>query len=202
MFSAVRYLLFLAPPVIVLALRLSSWVPRERLLTPMLGVNLLFVTALGFADARQANVYPSVVAEEIRPRLQKLRGRFFFDGHWGFQYYASQMGGEPFDELTPPMLRAGDLVVVATQPWPKLRHPPQAPGLTIEVATIAYPSSGLLKTVSCAAAANFYSSVMSGCERPTWLPFGLSHEAEESFTIYTVTKPALLDKLSFGESGR
>jgi hypothetical protein len=77
MFSAVRYVLFLAPPIVLLALRVSSWVPRESLLTAILGANLLFTAALGFADARQASVYPSVVSQEIRPRLEKSGGRFF-----------------------------------------------------------------------------------------------------------------------------
>ena len=68
MFSAVRYVLFLAPPIILLVLRNSCWVPREGWLTAMLGANLLFVIALGFVDVRQASVYPSVVTEEIFPR--------------------------------------------------------------------------------------------------------------------------------------
>ena len=71
MFSAVRYVLYLAPPIIVLVLRLSSWVPRQGRLTAVLGGNLFFVFALGFADSRQAKVYPAVVADEIRPRLEK-----------------------------------------------------------------------------------------------------------------------------------
>ena len=47
----------------------------------------------------------------------------FFDGHWGFQYYAEQIGGEPLDGLRPPVLRAGDLIAVAKKPWPKLLQP-------------------------------------------------------------------------------
>jgi len=202
MFSAVRYALFLAPPVILLALRLSSWVPREERLTAMLGANLLFAAALGAADSRQASVYPSVVAEEIRPRLAKSGGRLFFDGHWGFQYYASQIGGEPLDELRPPSLRAGDLVVVAKMPWPKLKHPPQAPGLDVETITLNRPSSGLVRTLSCGAAANFYSSVMSNCDRPTWLPFGFSREPAESFVFYSLRKPAAVERSSLEESGK
>lgn len=190
MFSAVRYVLFLAPPIILLVLRVSSWVPREGLLTAILGANLLLTAALGFADARQASVYPTVVAQEIRPRLEESGGRFFFDGHWGFQYYASQIGGEPIDVLEPPTLRAGDLVVMAKMPWPKLKQAPQAPGLEIEATTVTVSNAGFLRTMSCRAGANFYSSVASGCDRPTWLPFGFSGEEEESFTIYRVTKPA------------
>ena len=90
----------------------------------MLGANLLFVAALGFVDARQASVYPAIVTDQIRPRLDTSGGRLFFDGHWGVQYYATQIGGEPFDELHPPSLRVGDLVVVAKLAWPKLTHPP------------------------------------------------------------------------------
>ena len=202
MFSAVRYVLFLAPPVILLALRLTSWVPSEGRLTAILAANLLFTAALGFADARQASVYPSVVAEEIRPRLEKSGGRLFFDGHWGFQYYASQIGGEPLDELRPPIFRAGDLVVVAKMPWPKLKYTPQAPGLDIETTTLTVPGSGFLRTLSCSAGANFYASVMSSCDRPTLLPFGFSREPAESFVFYSITKPAAVERPSLAESGK
>ena len=197
MFSAVRYVLFLAPPMILLTLQLSSWVPTETRLRAMLGANLLFVTALSFADARQANVYPSVVAGEIRPRLNMLGGRFFFDGHWGFQYYASHIGGTPFDELRPPSLRAGDLVVVAREAWPKLKHPPAAPGLEIETTTLAVPGSAILRTLSCTAGANFYSSVASDCDHPTLLPFAFSREPAETFVFYSIRKPGSRSSLSF-----
>jgi hypothetical protein len=146
------------------------------------------VLALGFVDSRQASVYPTVVAEEIRPRLEKARGRFFFDGHWGLQYYATQIGGELIDELHPPSLRAGDLVLVAKMAWPKLRYPPQAPGSNIVTTTLAHASFGPLRTMSCEAAANFYSSVMSDCPLPTWLPFGFSWEPAERFVLYSVQK--------------
>jgi len=202
MFSAVRYVLFLAPPVILLALRLSSWVPSEGRLRAIVAANLLVAAALAFADARQARVYPSVVAEEIRPRLQKSAGRLFFDGHWGFQYYASQIGGEPLDELKPPIFRAGDLVVVAKVPWPKLKHPPQAPGLDVETETLIVPGSGFLRTLSCSAGANFYASVISNCDRPALLPFGFSREAVESFVFYRIRKPAARNKLPLAESGK
>ena len=197
MFSAVRYVLFLAPPMILLTLQLSSWVPAEARLRAMLGANLLFVTALSFADARQANVYPSVVAGEIRPRLNMLGGRFFFDGHWGFQYYASHIGGTPFDELRPPSLRAGDLVVVAREAWPKLKHPPAAPGLEIETTTLAVPGSAILRTLSCTAGANFYSSVALDCDHPTLLPFAFSREPAETFVFYSIRKPGARSSLSF-----
>jgi hypothetical protein len=202
MFSAVRYVLFLAPPIILLALRNSPWFPGCGWLTATLGANLLFVLALGFADARQASVYPSVVAEEISPRLEKSDGRLFFDGHWGFQYYASQIGGVPFDELGPPSLRVGDLVVVAHNPWPKLKHPPHATGLDIETTTLSIPNSEFLRTLSCDAGANFYSSVASGCCRPTWLPFGFSWEPAENFVFYSIRKPGASNRLLSGESGK
>jgi hypothetical protein len=173
--------------MILFALRLSSWVPAEARLRAMLSANLLFVAALGFADARQARVYPSVVGEEIRPRLQRSRGRLFFDGHWGFQYYASQIGGLPFDG--PPSLCVGDLVVVAKMPWPKLKHPLHVPGLDIETTTLTVPNSGFLRTLSCGAGTNFYASVVSDCDRRTLLPFGFSREPAETFVFYSFRKP-------------
>ena len=188
MFTAVRYVLYLAPPIIVLALRLSSWAPRRGRLAGVLGGSLLFVFALGFVDSRQASVYPAVVVEEIRPRLEKSGGRFFFDGHWGLQYYATEIGGELIDELHPPSLRVGDLVLVAKMAWPKLRYPPEAPGSDIVTTILTHASFGPLRTMSCDAAANFYSSVMADCPLPTWLPFGFSWEPAERFVLYSVQK--------------
>src|SRR5262245_19567330 len=202
MFSAVRYVLFLAPPVILLVLNLSAWNPGHNRLALMFVGNLLFVIALGFADARQARVYPSVVAEEIRPRLKKSGGRFFFDGHWGFQYYASQIGGTPIDELNLPALSVGDLIVVAKKAWPKLRQSPPAPGFDVETKLLMVPESGVLRTVSCGAGANFYASVVTDCERPTWIPFGFSSEPAETFVFYRVTKYSMAERLTSQESGR
>ena len=202
MFSAVRYVLFLAPPIILLVLRMSSWTPRKEWLAVLLGANLLLVLALSFADARQSSVYPLVVAEEIRPRLKLLGGRLFFDGHWGLQYYASRTGGEPVDESRPPIFRAGDLVVVAKQPWPKLKHPPHAPEFDIETTNLTIPNSGFLRTVSCNAGANFYASVVSDCDRPTLLPFGFSREPAERFVLYSIRNPGASNRLSLAESGK
>jgi len=188
MFSAVRYLLFLAPPVILLTLLRSSSAPRRVWLAAVVGLNLLFVIVLGLADARQASIYPVVLANAIRPHLERSGGNFYFDGHWGFQYYAERLGGKPIDEQRPPRYRAGDVVVVAKMPWPKLMHPLQAQGWDIEAKTLAASSSWWLRTVSCGAGANFYASVLPECERPAWLPFGFSRDFE-SFAIYTIREP-------------
>jgi hypothetical protein len=189
MFTAVRYVLFLAPPAILLVLRLSMWAPRQRLLTAVLGSNLLLTIALAVADSREADVYPTVVAKDIHPRLKESGGRLFFDGHWGFQYYAEQIGGEPLDGLRPPVLRAGDVVAVAKKPWPKLPQPAYAPRLIVEEAVLSVRSTGFLRTLSCDAGANFYGSAMSGCSRATLLPFGFSSEPTETFVFYSIREP-------------
>ena len=91
---------------------------------------------------------------------------------------------------------------MAKMPWPKLKHPPQAPGLDVEAATLTVPGSGFLKNSFCSAGANFYAGVTSDCDRPTWLPFGFSGEAAESFVIYSITKPGAGNRLSLAESGK
>jgi len=188
MFAATRYILFLAPPLILLVLRLSAWVPRKSTLAITFAMNLLFTVALAIGDRKIASVYRDVVKDEIRPSLENQKGRFYFAGHWGFQYYADRVGGELIDLLNPPVLRAGDVVVVAKMPWPGMLEPKLSPGLEFETATRAVESSWFIRTLSCEAGASFYGHAMAGCERPTFLPFGFSSGPVETFLMYRIMK--------------
>lgn len=184
MFTATRYLLFLAPPVILLVLKLSAPVPRQAALVVALAANLLFTVFLAVGDLEAAGVYRNTARGEIRSRLENEKGRFYFAGHWGFQYYAEKMGGAIMDKLNPPILRPGDLVVIATTPWPGRLDPPIAPGLGVEATTLTVKNFWPLRTISCAGGVNFYGNAISGCIRPTFLPFGFSSEPLETFLVY------------------
>ena len=191
MFVATRYLLFLAPPVILLVLKLSAPVPRQAAWAVALAANLLFTVLLAVGDLEAASVYRNTARGEIRSRLASEKGRFYFVGHWGFQYYAEKTGGAVIDKLNPPILNPGDLVVIATTPWPERLDPPSVPGLDVEATTLAVKSLWPLRTLSCAEGINFYGNAIAGCVRPTFLPFGLSSEPLETFLVYRMKKKRL-----------
>jgi len=184
MFAATRYLLFLAPPVILLVLKLSAPVARQAALVVALAANLFFTVLLAVGDLEAASVYRNTARGEIRSRLENEKGRFYFVGHWGFQYYAEKIGGAVIDKLNPPILSAGDLIVIAKTPWPEKLDPPVVPGLDVETSTLAVKSLWPVRTVSCAGGINFYGNAISGCVRPTFLPFGFSSEPLETFLMY------------------
>ena len=109
-------------------------------------------------------------------------------GHWGFQYYAEQIGGEIIDKFHPPALQPGDLVVVAKTAWPERQDPPTAAALEFEATEFSVKNSLPVRTISCDAGANFYGNRLPGCIRPAFLPFGFSREPLETFLIYRMRK--------------
>lgn len=186
MFTAVRYLLFLAPPIILLVLKLSNWVPRKAVLAAMIVANVILVVAIAIGDFQAANVYRDITNGKIRSPLGNHKSHFYFMGHWGFQHYAQQIGGEAVNLGQPPVFRVGDLIVVAPTADPKFFGPPLKRG--VEVTQVAVEAPWYVRTLSCQARANFYANAVSGCWHPTFLPFGFSKEPLETFLFYRVTE--------------
>jgi hypothetical protein len=62
------------------------------------------------ADARLANLAREA-AQSVRGRTSNEVGTFWYEGHWGFQYYVEQLGALPVDAQDF-QIRAGDLVAV------------------------------------------------------------------------------------------
>jgi hypothetical protein len=186
LFSSVRYVLFLAPPAILLVLGQSSWFPRKRTLGLLIGMNLLLVVIIAVGDSRLANGYREMIAQQVGPLLEGHEGKFYFSGHWGFQYYSEQIGGEAIDETRPPVLQAGDLMVVAKTAWPDVLQPQDAEGQKICTTVIHFNPNWFVRTVDCKSGANFYASKTYGCSYPTFLPFGFSRGLGETFLVYRV----------------
>jgi hypothetical protein len=186
LFSSVRYVLFLAPPAILLVLGQSSWFPRKRTLGFLIGVNLLLVVFIAVGDSRLANGYREMIAQHVGPSLEGHEGKFYFSGHWGFQYYSEQIGGQAIDETRPPLLQAGDLMVVAKTAWPDALQPQDAEGQKICTTVIHFNPNWFVRTVDCKSGANFYASRIYGCSHPTILPFGFSRGPGETFLVYRV----------------
>jgi 4-amino-4-deoxy-L-arabinose transferase-like glycosyltransferase len=186
LFSSVRYVLFLAPPAILLLLSQSSSPPQKRTRGLLLGINLFLVAMLAIGDARIAEAYREFIKRRVAPLLSESRGRLYFSGHWGFQYYCERLGGEAVDEAGPPELCPRDLMVVARTAWPDVLQPSRVNGQEIAPVAVAFNPNWLIRTIDCDGGANFYASKTYGCRYPTFLPFGFSRGPVEIFLVYRV----------------
>jgi hypothetical protein len=186
LFSSVRYVLFIGPPAILLVLGQSSRFPRKRTLGFLVGVNLLLIVIVAIGDSRLASGYREIVVHKVRLWRTGQQGKFYFSGHWGFQYYSEQLGGESVDETAPPVLKLGDLMVVAKTAWPDVLRPRAEEGQKICTTVIQFNPHWLVRTVDCQGGANFYASRTYGCRHPTFLPFGFSRGPGETFLVHQV----------------
>ena len=187
-YTAVRYLVPVAPPIILLILRHSN---RSRPTVPFLAgcaINFLLVLSLAIGDAAIGNGYREVVQEEVIPRLKGTAVRFFFSGHWGFQYYAQLAGGQVIDKRQEPQYRDDDLIVIPTTAVPDIGSPTLGPGLMAVTSVLSHTPEWPVRTVDAATAANFHASWTHGTRIPTLLPFGISTGPSDTFRVYCVSR--------------
>jgi hypothetical protein len=107
---APKYLIASAPAVALLLTRRLANGPRlrVRLAGALVVGGLILGVAIARADERLANL-DRRMASEIIPRLQR-QGKVWFNGHWGFQWYAEKLGAAPLTR-TPPLPEPGDFIV-------------------------------------------------------------------------------------------
>jgi 4-amino-4-deoxy-L-arabinose transferase-like glycosyltransferase len=120
-----RSILPMAPAVAILLLRRiedQGGVRRSFRWCLGAGVALSLVTA--FADYRLAASGRAVV-KDIGQRLESLpKGAIWFQGHWGFQYYAQANGWRPLDsQQSQP--QSGDLIVLPVNNTNLQQIPPE-----------------------------------------------------------------------------
>jgi 4-amino-4-deoxy-L-arabinose transferase-like glycosyltransferase len=170
-FIGVRYVFPLLPAILLLTPATRTIARPLALLGVVLSGCLAVTIAIG--DAEAANCYRDVSA--------KLAGRrFWFAGHWGFQWYAAKAGGIMIDVQRPPLLQRGDLVVSAPRAFASLGTPNLVPGAHIEAHRVPCGARWPVQTISCSAAASWYTNEVAGCAHyPIYLPFGISHDAEQ-----------------------
>jgi hypothetical protein len=187
-YTAVRYLVPVAPPIILLFLK--HW-NRNRPTTSFLvgcAVNFFFVLSLAIGDVAIGNGYRQVVQEEVVPSLKRSGGRFYFSGHWGFQYYAQLAGGQVIDKGQEPQYKDGDLIVIPTTAIPDIGSPTLGPGLLAVTSVFSHTPEWPVRTVDAATATNFYGSWTHGSSIPTLLPFGISTGPSDTFRVYRVSE--------------
>ncbi len=107
-----KYLVASAPAAAILVARALD-TASARVAHTLLGATLVAGVALGVlvirADAAFAELGRRAAAELIAPHVSAGR-TVWFDGHWGFQWYAERAGARAIS-TTPPHPAAGDLIV-------------------------------------------------------------------------------------------
>ncbi|MGH7979386.1 MAG: glycosyltransferase family 39 protein [Limisphaerales bacterium] len=112
------------------------------------------------------------IYEDYGPNLMGLH----FEGHWGFQYYMSNLGASPLD-YRHDKLKAGDLVAI---PFNNTNILPPARGKGVLLRIYSEPGPPLLTTVSPILGAGFYASVIGP------LPFVVGPVPRETVAIYSL----------------
>ncbi len=185
MFTSVRYVLFLAPPFILLILKAALPIKNTFFPWLMIMANLVLVLAIAVGDLFIGNAYRQILREQIPPILTATKGRFFYVGEWGLEYYANRLGGKPLraEDVRSPDFRDGDVILIPTTAWPGILVPPLKRGQISNTTIVDYVPPWSLRTIDCGAAANFYGTAVSHCPRPTFLPWGISSGPSERFSI-------------------
>jgi hypothetical protein len=153
-----------------------------------LAVNFLLTISIAVGDLLGANIYRSATDHELKAVLEDDAHQAYFAGHWGFQYYAERHGGGLIDKRKSPQFHPGDSIVIAKAPWPSMLQPLGAAGIEFERRSLVLNRSWPIRTLSCRAGILFHGNAISGCARPTLLPFGFSSEPWEEFLVYQTKK--------------
>jgi tetratricopeptide (TPR) repeat protein len=141
------------------------------------------VIALGLvmADYQVADS-ARTAAKQITAQYTPLNHQLWFEGHWGFQYYMEQLGGQPLD-VAQSLLQPGDVVVVA---WDNSNFVPLPPGSVGWVNDLHYsPDSWInLSAGSPSDSGGFYSSVIAP------VPFAAGRVGPHAYYIVKVFSKA------------
>ena len=170
---ATRYLIPLLPAVLLILPEV-----RRGLAIAAIAVSLAVAIPVAIGEMAAANCYRDFVAKmPKRP--------FYFAGHWGFQYYATQHGGTLIDVRQPPAYKQGDVIVIASHAFPSpgpLNFPHGA-----RKAYMLFHTAFPLHTIACDVPASYNVGEISGCRRSQiYLPFGFSKEPLEEFDVFVV----------------
>jgi 4-amino-4-deoxy-L-arabinose transferase-like glycosyltransferase len=149
-----RSILPMAPAVAILLLRrIEEMGGLRRSFRWCAGAGVALALIIAFADYRLAGSARAAV-KEIAQRVEPMpKGAIWFQGHWGFQYYAQANGWRPFDsnQFHP---QSGDLIVL---PVNNTNLHPLPPESVERVFTTEMKIAPWVTTMSRALDAGFYS---------------------------------------------
>jgi hypothetical protein len=167
----------MAPAVAILLIRKSErskpssanavWLP----LLPAAVVSLL----IAVADHQLANTAREA-SRQFHARFQTERGTVWFEGHWGFHYYAQQWRAKPLD-LENAIPASGDIVIVPSNGM-NLTTIPKDRVVSWETAELRlFP---FITTFTKGTGAGFYSSLRGP------LPFAITSVPNERYYVMRV----------------
>jgi 4-amino-4-deoxy-L-arabinose transferase-like glycosyltransferase len=150
-----RSLLPMAPAVAILLWRrieTNNWFKKPAYLSVAFGAAALISLLVTRADYQLAST-ARAAAKEVRQKLDRSLP-IWFQGHWGFQYYAQAEGFKAFDEKRYSEIKPGHLMVIPSNNT-NIVVPA---GATEFVETIRELPCSWLSTMNKALSAGFYSS--------------------------------------------
>ncbi len=169
-----RSILPMMPAVAILLIRHfeNSRVPLRRL-NWSLGAAAALSLPVSWADYRLAESARTAV-QDIALKVESLpKGTIWFQGHWGFQYYAQENGWRHFDSKQP-AVRSGDLIVLPVNNTNLVAIPPE----TVErLFTLELPVLPWISTMNQSMGAGFYS------DKRGPLPFAFGSVPAEKYYI-------------------
>ncbi len=191
--TSVRYTLIIAPPAILIVLKLlkdSDRPPAPALSAAALLLSVLLSLSIAIGDAQIADGYRQIVWDRIAAQAGEPGSHFYFAGHWGLHYYAEQAGGIALDTSRAQRFERGDRIVVAQNAWPGIRSLQlpldQKAEMVLEPLSLKWP----VNTITCEGRANFYGNRLAYCDGPTLLPFAVGHFTSEVLHFYKILGPA------------
>ena len=174
-----RSILPMAPAVgILLARRLEqNTLAGREIWTRGVAICLAVGAALAFFVAQSDFLLANAVRESARETFAKYgrdHAAFWYEGHWGFQYYMNLSGAAALD-MKNPALKAGDTLAMPVHNA-FISQPDPAAADVREIIAVQGPR--LLATWSEDVGAGFYSSV------PGPLPFAFGEVPPENVVVY------------------
>lgn len=180
-----RSLMPMAPAVgILLARRLERNAKAGRQTSPRaVSICLAAGATLALLVTRADFLFAKAVRESARNTFVKYgRGpeRFWFQGHWGFQYYMEQSGASALDRDRTELKR-GDIIAV---PENNTNLLPIRPELALLKEIITVPGPSFLTTARGEVGASFYASLRGP------LPFAFGAVPPELVAVLVLEPPA------------
>ena len=180
-----RSILPMAPAVgLLIARRVGSLQEARNMwqVAVPLAASAALALAVCAADASLANSAREA-ARELGQRYAPAEGRrLWLQGHWGFQYYLAEFGGQPLEQQNS-TLRPGDTVVF---PWNSSGLVPLPQSHLSLAETLDANGPRWLSTMNRSFGTGFYASHAGP------LPFAFGRVPKERYSVYRVTREITL----------
>ncbi|RME20231.1 MAG: hypothetical protein D6798_20895, partial [Deltaproteobacteria bacterium] len=175
-FTAARYWLPFAAPVVLLSLRTT----RTGLVRVAVPATALLSLLLAWDDLQFARAQHEL-ARRLDRTARSEGGTGVFAGHWGWQHALEQRGWRPLEEDAP--IAPDQLLAIDTVAWPQ--EPAESCLVLLDAATIEGPPIPLPRVHAPRGGANIHASMIAG-QPPieTYAPWTLSREPYDSARLW------------------